>query len=657
MTQSLHLNHLTRFTAAISIGKLPTQVQLESILDSLLGSALFEEPSTELISALAGFLRAFRDFTHSKNPKNQFQTLLYAASHHLTLAPILDPPSTSQHLPTPQELSHALLNLLHIILSSESFRNLLDSTYSLLAQIGKGAPDDNRPQELIDEISRSLVSILVGIKSHLSATLRETLAAIATYGWRYADHIEEQAELTEVCEIAFECVCGFTGREPWTDLAEAVRKLIDDRAVIEIRDQLYRLLSQAMEDDERIYDPSFYRSFQSLLIRLWDTTKPEQLSEPLRILKEIRDRIVTDEKSVALVVSLADLAGHFNIEEASQQSGALSKRVWRDLVLAILPKLLAMVKEIPLPRIEFVSNSVQLAIDPLGLRSTTSFMPTYLRYTSHTTITLEKPPITERASTTIDVPSPSPSPSLVSRHTLTIRGLRLYTKDVGFYVEKKSCLVKFSDEGLVDVFVGMGTDDGLSCAFELVFDDEHWLKVKATHVEVQGLGFFPHHSSHPVLNWFLKRGLALFVQSKLASTLESHLAHQLKQLEDLVVRIRARYSNAPGPRPDQNPDEGDKDDKRRAKMKVEGVGLRIEADDGSYVIGIGLGDRLLEGKGLPGIKRGMEQVKEAAGEAASEAVGQVQAKVNGLAKAVQEGLRDGSEEEEEWRSDAFEVDN
>ncbi|EGG07745.1 uncharacterized protein MELLADRAFT_62438 [Melampsora larici-populina 98AG31] len=684
---SLNLNHFGKFISALSIGKLPTQSQLDLILNSLLESPIFIDSTSEIVDSLKAFLECFRQFGNSKNAQDQFQRLLHATSN-LDLEPIIEPPSTSKRLSTPQEVSQSILDFLHLLFSSTDFRNLINDTIDLLIQIIIPNQKSKNLQDLIDEISKSLVSILIRINHTLKINVLNSLSRLGEVLGEYADYLSDEIdghkEVSEVFEIGFDLVCQFTGKEKWNEFGESLKEVLEilknDKELKKLSDEFHKLISESLENSELVYTSTFYKKLESILTKFWQHIKPEKFQTPIqkliKLISQMKEEIINDELSIKLIKSLADLIGQFQFDVLEKSVGGVKRkvsksRIWKELWVYLLPKILAMIQEIPLPRIEFVSREFEFAIDPLTLRSTSSFMPDQIRLTNKNVLNFKHTSPLTTTSSSIH------TSSITSTQTLVIRGLRLYTKDVGFYFQKKIDPVKswlsrlttsvFEDEGLLDVFVGMGNEDGISLVMEIEIGenenenrdkkDARLFKVKTTHFDVQGLSLYPHDSTHPVLNWFLKPGLALYLQSKLSETVESYITHQLQLLEELIDQIQTRWDRSRSSKPSTSPQE-EGEEGEGPKKKLYGTNLKIEAEDKSHVISIGIGDNLLKGKGIGGRKGGdLKRVKEIAGTVVEEARVAVQnklQKVDEFVEAVEEGRKEGVDEND-WKSDAFDL--
>lgn len=66
---------------------------------------------------------------------------------------------------------------------------------------------------------------------------------------------------------------------------------------------------------------------------------------------------------------------------------AESSGLYRDAIDVFLPRLIALVKEIPLPRIEFKSADVDFVVDDLSIKSA-SFIPDSIRIIQHNDLSL-----------------------------------------------------------------------------------------------------------------------------------------------------------------------------------------------------------------------------------------------------------------------------
>ncbi|KAK4331173.1 hypothetical protein RTBOTA2_006621 [Rhodotorula toruloides] len=192
--------------------------------------------------------------------------------------------------------------------------------------------------------------------------------------------------------------------------------------------------------------------------------------------------------------------------------------VWADLVEWIWPRVVGVLAETSLPRIEFASPAVSLAIEPPSLLST-SFVPSSItiRQTTDLTYTPSHGSSTLALPLSASVPAPPPS-SLSSRTSasastrLKVTGLRLELENVGYFASYHTgitCFPTLSESGLLDLRLGSNPAGGLSFslltstpspAARTLFD----LDPAETQVTLEDFRITPHHSSHPWLMWLVR---------------------------------------------------------------------------------------------------------------------------------------------------------
>ncbi|BGP35684.1 hypothetical protein JCM10296v2_007536 [Rhodotorula toruloides] len=193
--------------------------------------------------------------------------------------------------------------------------------------------------------------------------------------------------------------------------------------------------------------------------------------------------------------------------------------VWADLVEWAWPRVVGVLAETSLPRIEFASPAVSLAVEPPSLLST-SLIPSSIsiRQTTDVTYTPSHGSTTLALPLCASVPAP-PASSLSSRTSasastrLEVTGLRLEFQNVGYFASYHTgipCFPTLSESGLVDLHLGSNPSGGLSFSLltstpssssaRTLFD----LNPAETQVTLEDFTITPHHSSHPWLMWLLR---------------------------------------------------------------------------------------------------------------------------------------------------------
>jgi hypothetical protein len=127
---------------------------------------------------------------------------------------------------------------------------------------------------------------------------------------------------------------------------------------------------------------SLYDDGQSLLAD--NPTWKADASALQREIDSFLSALADDETTSELVLAIEKLGDDIAVAGVA---GLTSLRVdgtglYRDIVDVIIPRVIGLIKEIPIPRIEFKSEDVDLVIDDLNLESA-SFIPDSIRFIAH----------------------------------------------------------------------------------------------------------------------------------------------------------------------------------------------------------------------------------------------------------------------------------
>jgi hypothetical protein len=142
----------------------------------------------------------------------------------------------------------------------------------------------------------------------------------------------------------------------------------------------------------------------------------------------------------------------------SEGSLKFKSHLWKDIRKVILPTLIEEVGYIPIPRIEYTDESLDLVVENLTLQGRNLF-PNIVQCEAHNFFKF------------------SPYGGIADDHrhriTITMEQIQADMRDVAFYYHKKTGLPKMKDSGMADVLLG---GEGLSVrpiSFLLVGLDEH----------------------------------------------------------------------------------------------------------------------------------------------------------------------------------------
>ncbi|KAI0743264.1 hypothetical protein BC629DRAFT_1599620 [Irpex lacteus] len=158
--------------------------------------------------------------------------------------------------------------------------------------------------------------------------------------------------------------------------------------------------------------------------------------------------------------------------------------LWLDIRKVILPAIIDQVGYIPIPRVEYTDDALDVVIENLAL-SGRNLLPNLVSIEAHNFIKF------------------SPYNAIADqRHhdfTLTFGQIQADMRDVAFYFRKKTGIPKLSDSGLADVLLG---GHGLNVTAHITSSDKDKssvFKVKDVHVKVDTLKFSIRDSKHDLL--------------------------------------------------------------------------------------------------------------------------------------------------------------
>lgn len=135
----------------------------------------------------------------------------------------------------------------------------------------------------------------------------------------------------------------------------------------------------------------------------------------------------------------------------SEGSLKFKSDLWRDIRKVILPTLIDQVGYIPIPRIEYSDDSLDLVVENLTLQGRNLF-PNIVQIEAHNFVKF------------------SPYNAITDDHrhriTFTLEQIQADMRDVAFYYHKKTGLPKMKDSGIADVLLG---GEGLAVCLLIVF--------------------------------------------------------------------------------------------------------------------------------------------------------------------------------------------
>ncbi|CAG8625632.1 17243_t:CDS:10, partial [Acaulospora colombiana] len=180
--------------------------------------------------------------------------------------------------------------------------------------------------------------------------------------------------------------------------------------------------------------------------------------------------------------------------------------LWTDIRKVILPTLVEQVGYIPIPRIEYTDDKLDLVIENLTLQGRNLF-----------------PNIVEIAAQTHMKMSPYSTIKDEYHHTmtLTLSQIQADMRDVTFYFRKKSGFPKIKDSGLADVFLGgRGITATVTIVNNTKSSQKSLFRVKNVHVKVDALKFSIRDSRHDILYKTLRPLATGLIKRQVAKAIE-----------------------------------------------------------------------------------------------------------------------------------------
>jgi hypothetical protein len=218
-------------------------------------------------------------------------------------------------------------------------------------------------------------------------------------------------------------------------------------------------------------------------------------------LQGLIDGVKNDETTNQLVDSIQELGD--SLATAGQIGfGALraeGQGLYRDFMDVIVPRVIGLIKEIPVPRIEFKSEDVDLVIDDFSFESA-SFIPDSVRFVAHNDLRFTQGYATYASEYDSSV-------------RFRIQGLHFEASNIAFWVNKKTGFWPFEDYGLLDFKFGPdGIDFDVTLENADDSDSETFFTVKDVDVKIRDFDFNISKNYRWFATWFAGPFLKAFIK-------------------------------------------------------------------------------------------------------------------------------------------------
>lgn len=422
------------------------------------------------------------------------------------------------------------------------------------------------------------------IRAHSSPKYKAALRTIVTLLRKYSERVSEIASAATVGVSSGEKAEIKVEPKFWAD--ESLSVVLADLKILLERvasnyplDPLIQTLHACMEDfvgsladsgltayfadfgnwiDKSLNDPKYSasRAGRQVVEELYDRgrallSEDTKFGQDLRSLSRLAEGFldgISKDRATNRVVHTIDKLSSDSAVLFQEQPYQAGRELWRDLFYWLLPRFLRIVRSLPMPRVEFIGDAVEFALDSIVLNSPTtlrSLMPDSVHVTN-----LNDVHITQHED--------PHQKNIVRVH---VEGLRMVVKDLEYYLQYKGCL-GYEDEGLISIYAGDDRGQGLNFDVDLEFNTDidptkvdYGFKVLKVHTAVSGLHFSINESKHWILNKILLQPLAgPFVRKTFERVASDYVRDGLEAISRIVADIErdAKESAGPGAKPDFN---------------------------------------------------------------------------------------------------------
>ncbi|KAI0049046.1 hypothetical protein FA95DRAFT_1557314 [Auriscalpium vulgare] len=265
-------------------------------------------------------------------------------------------------------------------------------------------------------------------------------------------------------------------------------------------------------------------------------------------------KLTTDSSTTRLLNAVDGLLSNAaSFGRSAAASAASEPRRWRgeiqrDIIVWWLPRLLAAIKNVPLPRVEYKDSSVDVALDSLLLTSTSataSLLPDHVCVQNWSELRIDTEADGQR------LPAREARVQMVDRVHIHLDGMRFAAEGFGYFLRYKGW-PGYQDQGLLSVSAGHGDKplEGLQADVTLTIvlpngasspnlgADASLFRVDDVVIDIPGLRFTFEKSKHWILNALLIQPVSgPIVRAIIRRILQAQIRALLDNLGESLARV------------------------------------------------------------------------------------------------------------------------
>jgi hypothetical protein len=222
--------------------------------------------------------------------------------------------------------------------------------------------------------------------------------------------------------------------------------------------------------------------------------------------------------------------------------------LWRDIRTVIMPTLVDQIGYVPIPRVEYTDDTMDMVIENLTLSGRNLF-PNLISMETHNFLKFSPyKAIGDESHHEFTLTLGQVRRVLIRAHRFVVTNVRAQIqadmRDVAFWFRKKSGFPKLQDSGLADVLLG---GEGLTITAHLTSaekDKSSVFKVKNVNVKMDTLKFSIRDSKHDLLYKTLRPLATGLVKKQIQKAIEDSMRTAFEYVDGQLVGVRDRYAEA-----------------------------------------------------------------------------------------------------------------